>query len=315
MSTISPKKARPSATDPSRQGGGALPDLEKRVAVRARNVHFDTSNTPLHWIPGEPVASHAVSIWNYMLPVGERWFCAVFERILPFVNDEALRQEILGFIGQEAMHSQAHDEVLHTFFAAHGINHPERFADLAEWAERKLYPLLDRLSGNTLLAVLKPQIYFIAVVEHLTAFFGDWMLNSDLEERGADPVMLDLFRWHGAEEVEHRFVAYDVAQYCGVKRWQHVGLTIFVGLFYMPICAFLTRYLVQSDRSLPKMGYLRVLREIRAAGKRGVVPDWLSVLKEIPIVISKDYSPEQAADTAQAVAYLAQSPAARAFQA
>src|SRR5579872_5462491 len=35
---------------------------------------------------------------------------------------------------------------------------------------------------------------------------------SDRDYAGADPVMLDLLRWHGAEEVEHRALVYDVYQ-------------------------------------------------------------------------------------------------------
>lgn len=30
------------------------------------------------------------------------------------------------------------------------------------------------------------------------------------QERGCDPVVSDLFVWHGAEEAEHRTVAYDL---------------------------------------------------------------------------------------------------------
>ncbi|WP_256090558.1 metal-dependent hydrolase, partial [Actinacidiphila rubida] len=36
-----------------------------------------------------------------------------------------------------------------------------------------------------------------------------------LDEAGTDEVMLDLLRWHGAEEVEHRAVAFDMYQHAG----------------------------------------------------------------------------------------------------
>ncbi len=58
------------------------------------------------------------------------------------------------------------------------------------------------------------RLAIIAAVEHITAFLGDWVLNADgLDRAGIHPTMLDLLRWHGAEEVEHRSVAYDVMRY------------------------------------------------------------------------------------------------------
>lgn len=307
--------AAATTSKPSKRKHGPLTHAEERVQIRPREVRFDLSNTPLHWIPGEPVASHAMSTFNYMLPVGERWFCQVYERLLPFVNDEALRQEMLGFMAQEGIHAKAHEEVLREFFARHGISTAERFADLVEWVESRFYPLLDQLSDDALLQVLKPQLALVAVIEQLTAFMGTWLLNCDLDRRGADPVMLDLFRWHGAEEIEHRFVAHDVAEYFDVNRLLQVALTVFVGVNYLPVSLFVSKYLINADRSLPKMGMLRILWEGRAAGKRGVLPDWLAIVKEIPIIARKGYSPLQAGRTAQAVAYLAQSPAVRAGKA
>jgi predicted metal-dependent hydrolase len=42
---------------------------------------------------------------------------------------------------------------------------------------------------------------------------GDFVLNCRWEDYGADPTIVDLFRWHGSEEVEHRNLAHDVAVY------------------------------------------------------------------------------------------------------
>lgn len=42
---------------------------------------------------------------------------------------------------------------------------------------------------------------------------GDFALNCAWDDHNADPTMVDLFRWHASEEVEHRNVAHDVAVY------------------------------------------------------------------------------------------------------
>lgn len=52
-----------------------------------RKVQFDYSDSPLHWIPGEPEASHAINVIHMMLPAGELWFCRLYNKALPFVKE------------------------------------------------------------------------------------------------------------------------------------------------------------------------------------------------------------------------------------
>jgi predicted metal-dependent hydrolase len=56
-------------------------------------------------------------------------------------------------------------------------------------------------------------LWLIAAIEHYTAAMGDFAFNCAWDDHGADPTMVDLFRRHGSEEVEHRDVAHDVAVY------------------------------------------------------------------------------------------------------
>lgn len=47
----------------------------------------------------------------------------------------------------------------------------------------------------------------------MTCVLGKYALyNTEWEQLGADANMLDLVKWHGAEEIEHRSVAFDL--YC-----------------------------------------------------------------------------------------------------
>ena len=50
-----------------------------------------------------------------------------------------------------------------------------------------------------------------AALEHFTAMFATGALSED-ELSGAHPVMQDLLKWHAAEEIEHKAVAFDVLQ-------------------------------------------------------------------------------------------------------
>lgn len=93
------------------------------VQIHARNVNFDTSQSPLHWIPGHPVASHMVSLLNVVLPAAERWFVTTYNEALPLVKDERLAEDMRGFIGQEAVHADTHEQVLHQLMRPMGSTH------------------------------------------------------------------------------------------------------------------------------------------------------------------------------------------------
>ena len=90
------------------------------VQIQARNVAFETADKPMSWIPGHPVASHVVNLLNILLPAGERWFIETFNEALPLIKDPKLADDVRGFIGQEAMHAEAHDTVMNDYLVNSG---------------------------------------------------------------------------------------------------------------------------------------------------------------------------------------------------
>ena len=66
-------------------------------------------------------------------------------------------------------------------------------------------------------------------IEHYTAVLGEWILNSPAHDAiGTDPVMLDMLRWHGAEEVEHKAVAFDTMKHLRAGYWRQVRAQLVV---------------------------------------------------------------------------------------
>ncbi|MFR9749518.1 metal-dependent hydrolase [Nocardia sp. 004] len=280
------------------------------VALHARNVRFDWTDTPLRWMPEEPIASHLISSLNLLLPEGERMFCAAYTEALPYVRDEKLREAMLGFIGQESMHAETHDKVLREVLAVHGID-PEPYLRQAEYLFRRTLGLRNA-EGVAQRQLLVERLAFIACLEHFFAYLGDWVLNADLERFGADPRMVDLFRWHGAEEVEHRHVAHDVAVYFGVGYLRRAGLMLLVFPIFLTLVLRGTKFLVHQDQELPDLGYPRLLTRVFGAMWRGALPGVPSLLRSALSTLEPGYNPEAVGSTAQAVAYLAKSPAAQA---
>ncbi|MDV3205554.1 MAG: metal-dependent hydrolase, partial [Rhodococcus ruber] len=182
--------------------------------------------------------------------------------------------------------------------------------------------LFGRLLGRRPLTGLRAENYLverlalIAAVEHVTAFLGDWVLNAKgLDAAGTDPTMLDLLRWHGAEEVEHRSVAYDVMRYFDPGEARRIRTQLIV----TPVLVWLwirgARFLMAHDPALAGApGHARAphLSDWSAASRRGTLPGPVDLGRRMSRYFRRSYHPSQEGSTAQAVRYLASSPAARA---
>jgi uncharacterized protein len=279
----------------------------ERIALHAREVTFDWTGLPLRWIPHEAFASHMLNVLHILLPEGERWFVQVFAEALPLIHDDQLREDVLGFIGQEGMHAAAHQGV-QDHLAEQGLDTAEYVADLEHLFRRLLGSR--NLTGKKREEWLIERLALVAAVEHVTAFLGNWILNSPgLDVAGADERMLDLLRWHGAEEVEHRAVAYDVymhvdGRYLRRARTYAVGATALCYLWARGV-----QYLMTHDPTLEQPARAR-WRDLLRTARKGLTPSYLDILGCAWRYLQPGYHPTQEGSTSQAVAYLAQSPAA-----
>ncbi|MER5885184.1 metal-dependent hydrolase [Streptomyces sp. NPDC001941] len=279
----------------------------ERIALKARKVSFDWEKTPLHWVPGDPFTTHTINVLHLLLPAGERWFVHVYKQVLPFIRDDRLREDVIGFIGQEAVHSQAHDDVL-PHLRKLGLD-PTPYTAQVDWMFEKMLGDRTLPPGRARHWWLMERVATIAAIEHYTAFLGDWVLNAEeLDRRGADAVMLDLLRWHGAEEVEHRSVAFELFMHVdgGYRRRVRTWALAFSALVFLWQRG--ARFFMENDPTLLD-GRASVGQFVRA-GRAGTLPSTPALLRSIPRYLSRAYHPSQEGSTAQAVAYLADSPAA-----
>ncbi|MEV6428186.1 metal-dependent hydrolase [Nocardia sp. NPDC051463] len=277
-------------------------------AINARDVDFDFDTVPMHYIPGEVMATHIINVMHLVLPEGERAMAQALAEALPLIDDERLREEVRGFIGQETMHASSHEKAR---------NQLERLGlDVAPMVERVGW-LVDRVLGDHGLAGrakrewLCERLALFAGMEHYTAVIGEWLLTNDkLEAKGMHPAMLDLIRWHGAEEVEHRSVVYDAYMYVdgGYARKARQAIIASTGLLALFVIS--SGYLFRRDPSRNK-GRCWPL-QLASASLRGVVPNFTTFFTEIPRYLGPGFHPSQLGPMDNALRYLAQSPAARA---
>ena len=299
------------ATDPVTDPAAGRDDEHHGLVLQPRDVHFDWSALPMHWIPGEPLATHVVNVLHLLLPEGERWFVRTFKEALPLITDERLREQVLGFIGQEAIHAEAHQEVL-DHLLARGLD-PGPYVAQVEFLFQRVLGARPELTGTAAREGLIERVAIVAAIEHFTAFLGDWVLNAaGLDRVGVDPTMLDLIRWHGAEEVEHRSVAYDLLQHLDPGYLRRVRAMALTGPVMLHLWIRGTRFLMAHDPELTVADPGPSWRGYLSASRRGLLPRLGRASRSAARYLSPRYHPTQEGSTRQAVAYLGTSPAARA---
>ncbi|MBZ0233597.1 MAG: metal-dependent hydrolase [Deltaproteobacteria bacterium] len=272
--------------------------------IRPRRVSFDLSGTPVPWIPGDRFTSHVTDVLHLLLPAGERWFVDVYREALPLVRDARLRADMKGFMGQEATHARVHDLVL-DHLRANGVE-TEPFTRRVEWMFEHVFgahpprgvPLTPRLW-------LELRLGGIAAVEHFTCVLGRWICerSAALDAAGADRAMLALLRWHGAEEIEHRAVAFDTLAHVAGRRayvWRAIGMLLAVPiltwLWDRGTDYFIDRDPVMADTRVGHGDFVRAVRQRRVPGR--------ALVTAIPRFLSRGYHPRHEASSEVARAYL-----------
>jgi cation diffusion facilitator CzcD-associated flavoprotein CzcO/predicted metal-dependent hydrolase len=175
------------------------------VTLEVRNVKFPirAGARPKYWYGGRRAATIFLNNLSVFFPEGEAFFIRSVRAFQDRVQDPALREAVRAFCAQEGIHTREHlryNEML----AAQGY----RVAAL----ERRVARTLAR-AGR----IVPPRMQLAATValEHFTATMGHVILDEPRALCGADPVMAALWRWHAAEEYEHKAVAFDVFRAAG----------------------------------------------------------------------------------------------------
>lgn len=277
---------------------------DESVAIKPRDVHFDWHDVPLHYVESEPLATHLFNVMHLTLPEGERAMAKALADALPLIADERLHEEVVGFIGQEGQHAHAHEDI-HAHLQALGLNVKPLVSRLAWLVDNVMNR--EGLTGRARHAWLCERLALSAALEHYTAVLGQWILDAEALDGVMHPMMLDLCRWHGAEEVEHRNVAYDAFQYVDGSYARRARTGIMASALLAGVFAVSTAYLYASDPSEDKGRFWPL--QLAGAVRRGVIPAMTHFVTEIPVYLKPGFHPSQMGSLDRALRYLAQSPA------
>ncbi len=164
-----------------------------------------------HWNGGDAFLTAYANALSMSFPVGEQFFIDSVRnggKQLPDTPENAeLKATVKGFIGQEATHRH-----LHALYNAHLetqglVNHwGPRALKRQEMGRRELFDKSDKGYLH--------ELAITAAFEHFTAIFGDQVLESEGQSGDwfahAEEPLRTLWRWHAAEESEHKCVAFDL---------------------------------------------------------------------------------------------------------
>lgn len=172
------------------QGKGKHP-----LQVRLR--HNDYSDFSDFYDTENVVLTHEWNSLSIIIPVGEQFFIRSVRNLAHKAKDPILKEQIKGFIGQEAMHAKETDRSLEPY-EKRGF--PVR--ELEQWFEKIIWKIEGFFPASWCLAAT-------AGVEHYTAVLSIWHLGTRYTDR-FPPSLRNLIQWHGAEELEHKSVAFDL---------------------------------------------------------------------------------------------------------
>ena len=171
------------------------------MAIVVRFPKIDYSEIRPHWAPNIAFCQDRNASSIIPTPV-EPWLIRLLQEALPVLpaEDEAPRSDIRAFIGQESQHYRQHRQFNKVIISA---GYP-RLADL----EAELAADLERFSKTR---SLKFRLAYADGFESLGAVAGGvWFEHSEEMIGNADNAPIQLWKWHMAEEFEHRDVCFRV---------------------------------------------------------------------------------------------------------
>ncbi len=168
------------------------------IPTRVMRFPFKGSDIPRHWFWNNVHATHGANALHMIFPEGERFFIRSVKHYLDRIEDPELRARVRGFFGQEGSHGHEHERFVE-LLREQGYD-VDRFLSLYQ---KIAYDHFEKLAPPVL------RLSVTVACEHFTASLAANALESDFLEH-AHPLLRDLLRWHAAEEIEHKSVAFDV---------------------------------------------------------------------------------------------------------
>jgi len=217
--------------------------------VPTRRISFEESlqAVPKHFAAdGDLIQSHVAASLSAVFPDGEDFFVRSVRHFRDDITDPALKRQVAGFIGQEAVHGREHRALNDRLDQ---LGYPvKKVEKLTKWG----------LELRERVAPPKANLAATAALEHFTATLAELLLTSE-ETRAmfGNEEVKNLFLWHALEESEHKAVAFDVYKAVGGTERMRVWTMNFLRFGFVLGMAVQVFASLLFDRATYRRGNLR----------------------------------------------------------
>jgi predicted metal-dependent hydrolase len=182
------------------------------LTITPRDLRFGRGSAIRRWwLNDDPIATAFYNALSVTFPKGEGFFVDSVRNFRDGTSPR-LNAEIQAFIKQEVIHTREH-----VAFNRHVVDQGYDVTPLERDVDRALA-----------LTKGKPHIASLAAtmaLEHFTAMLAHELIANPKHLAGGDDQAAALWRWHAAEEIEHKGVAYDTwlhatKDWTRWKRWK-----------------------------------------------------------------------------------------------
>jgi len=259
-----------------------------------RNLRFSLdARTPRYWLAGRRSVTTFFDTLSIFFPLGEQFFIDAVKHYKPRVTDDKLRRDVAAFCAQEGIHRREHER--------YNAMLSERGYPVDDLEGR-----VDRLLGFARRVLpMRWQLGVTCALEHFTALMGEMILRDPAVLEGADPTMASLWRWHAAEESEHRAVAFDVFQSTGgTYRVRAATMLIASAFFWVKVVEHQARMMSADGTALSPREWKELVAYLfsKPGGFSGLIPAYVDYYRP-------GFHPHERSTEAELSAWKASAPA------
>ncbi|MCB9656530.1 MAG: metal-dependent hydrolase [Sandaracinaceae bacterium] len=254
----------PSPTSP-------VADRAERPRIVIRRVDVDTEERgEKYWYNGMPGVTAFAYALSAVFPDGERMFIDSVRHYRDQIKDPELQAEVRAFIGQEAQHGQVHERY-------NARADADGFAVSAVTAHAQR-----RMARVRKVAPPEVQLAITCALEHFTAMMAEQLLGNELMSEGVPESHATMWRWHAAEEAEHKAVAFDVYMTVDGSYVRRIRTYLVVSFMFSATTLATTYYLMAKDGTFFSLkNHAQLLRFLLVSPglSRKVLPGWFDYLR------------------------------------